>query len=254
MEALSIQHADAVSISVLPSTLDAKALVIAEASEIAEVNDAFEADCAVQVVRKIKALQAQVERSRKEVKKPVLDLGRRIDSIADEFCVDLSAEASRIQALLNAHVERELRARAEIERQQREAARKAEEDRRHQEAEARRLEEEKRQAEAAAAAPFDAQEKEEAEAKLAELDARLTAHPPPPVPVSRPIAQPAPLPPAPAAKEVWHYKVTDIAALYATKPELVRLSENVSAIKAEINAGMRECPGIEIWSETVAKV
>ena len=102
----------------------------------------------------------------------------------------------------------------------------------------------------AAAAPFDEAEKAQAEAKLKELNAAPA--PPPPVPVPPVPAAPQPAPP-PAAT-VWRYRVIDIHAVYAQRRDLVRLSENVSAIQAEIKAGMRACPGLEIWSETVAKV
>lgn len=257
MDALTIQNAEVVAISVLPTIIDAKQLLLVEAGEITAVNDAFEADCATQALRKIKALQSQIERSRKDVKKPVLELGRRIDSIADEFCVDLESETSRLTKLLNAHVEREMRARQEEERKAREAAqeaaRKAEAERRRQEAEARRLEEDRRAAEAAAAAPFDEQEKAEAAAKLKAIEeqkrAMAAAAQAAPLPVPA-----VPKPPPPPAKEVWHFRVNDIAALYAARPDLVRLSENVSAIQADIKGGMRQCPGLEIWSEVVAKV
>lgn len=48
----------------------------------------------------------------------------------------------------------------------------------------------------------------------------------------------------------WAFRVTDMAALYAARPDLVKAEPKTREINGEIAAGVREIPGIEIYEDT----
>jgi hypothetical protein len=75
---------------------------------------------AVAALRRLKEIRSGMEASRKAVKAPVLDLGRKIDAIAHEFLTECDKQEGRIQGLIN-HYQRkqaELRAAEELKLEQ----------------------------------------------------------------------------------------------------------------------------------------
>lgn len=268
MSALTLTGIRETSVSISPKAEEAKQAALADVRDITTVDDEFAMACATDALRNLKQLTKDVEDARKAVKAPVLDLGRTIDGLAKNFLADVEKEASRVNKLLNAYAAEQRRIqmeaerkRQEEERRQREAAEKAERERMAAEAAARRAEEERQaafddQEEAQAKAQADKAAQEAAEAARKAEVARFQAE------VARFQAEVArqhmtpsfEKPKGMAIKTVKRFEVTDIRALYAARPDLVRLEANASAINAALRDGMTECPGLKITEETTAEV
>lgn len=232
-----------------------------------------------------------MEEARVAVKKPILDAGKRIDTMAGEYKDPVEVKIAIVRKLVSDHHAREA---AKIE-----AARKAEEAR-HAEAERLRLAEDarlekERQATLKAEADrAEAQRKADAEeqAKLAkdqndamaglrlagaqaEAQEHETEH------ITEVVLQEevhknnlaqlesermsqfsrmltmVTAPPKVAgisSRKVWKYIVNSPSEAYAVHPELFTLVESKAGINAAIANGMRTCPGIHIFEETVTSV
>jgi len=220
---------------------------------------------ATDALRDVKRLLKQVEDGRKLAKAPALDLGRKIDAAAEEFCQPLIVEEKRLTGLLTSYQieqqriarEAEVKRQAELARQQEEERkRQAEIDRQAREAEIARLAaeraerdaktaEERAKAQEAArkameeAAALAAQkEKEAASAKLEQAELMRATAPTAPKAAGTAVANP------------WVFEVTDIKALHAARPELVDLVVRRADIITRIRQGEREIPGLRIYQDT----
>lgn len=266
---------DRVSVDITPDAVARRATLLAEAAEIQTVADEFGQNCAVDVWRELQATAKAVERSRAEVKAPVLDVGRRIDALAREFIEPLTTEAARVNKLVTDY-QRWVRERAEeVERLRQAELRKIEAERRAvAEAEARRLveiaraEAARKQAVEDAETAFSAPEQAAAQAaqaaaeaerlsqvlaaeaerkKLVQLERdRLAAQ----QAVARTDHKPAGL----VVREAWKFEVLDVWQLANARHDLVRLEAHASNINEAIRNGLRQCPGLRIYSETVTEV
>ena len=205
-----------------------------ELVEITVVNSPETQEAATKVAVAGQAFVKEVEASRKAVKAPVLELAKRIDTLADELSAPVKGEMVRVGALVakfqQAEAERVKREREDREKKElaaMEAARLAAQKEREAVA---AMNDEASLAKAVAA-------EEEAKRKEKEMYATLTA-------------------PAPAAikakgsatRTVLKFEVTDIHALYAANRALVKLEPNTAAIKAICVAG-QEIPGLKVWEE-----
>lgn len=102
------------------------------ASSVATIASADEADAAARAMRALKGFTRQIEDSRVTVKNPILELGKRVDSLARELTSDLENESTRLSRMLGAwqaeerrkEEEAQRKARAEEERIYREAQEK----------------------------------------------------------------------------------------------------------------------------------
>jgi membrane protein involved in colicin uptake len=195
----------------------------------------------------------------------VLDIGRKIDGAAEEFCRDLIAEEKRLTGLLTSYQieqqriarEAEQKRQAELARQQEEERkRQAEIDRKAREAEqarlaAERAERDAKTAEARAKAQQEAKEaadkaaalaaqkeKEQAAAKLEQAELMRAPAPTAPKAAGTSVSQP------------WVFEVTDAKALHAARPELVDLVVRRNDIITRIRQGEREIPGLRIYQDT----
>lgn len=203
--------------------------LILEASNVLTVKTEEEANAAAETLKNLKGFTRSIETARKEVKSPIVDLGRQIDSLAKSLVTSVTQQASRIGGMIADFQAEEARKRAEAERKAREEEarikaeaeakmRKAEESGRNVEKKVERIQErtfqktaDVRAVAATAAAP-----------KVAGLATR---------------------------KEV-QFQVTDIAALHAARPELVTLQPNTAAIKAILKACPSiDLPGLRHWTE-----
>jgi regulator of protease activity HflC (stomatin/prohibitin superfamily) len=164
---------DGYGIEVSQSAIQLKQDLLAETKAFTTVSSPAESNQARAFIGRLAEVRIAVEKRRKEVKEPVLDLGKKIDAAAKDYSGTLSDEESRITHLVGIYAER-----IEAER------RKAEKERQDAERERLRLEliaeakrkreEEEKAAQAAAAeaariaaeeAQFNAaSEEEEAEA------------------------------------------------------------------------------------------
>jgi hypothetical protein len=205
-----------------------------ELSAIVTVIDAPSQAVAVGNATSAQKFLKELEACRKSVKAPVLELGRKIDRLADELAAPVKEQMDRVGKLV-ANFQR-----AELERVERE--RKARE-----EAEQKAMEEARKAAAEAAAkakalqneAELEAAIKAEAEAKAKEAEMYRTLTAP------QPTAQKAA---GSVTKKVLRYEVTDIHALYKAAPHLVKLDPNISAIKS-ICTPTTSLPGLRVWEE-----
>jgi hypothetical protein len=231
-------------ICIPPASMAERDKLLKGSAHVTVVRDPADQEIAVASLRDLKALLKAVEKARSEVKAPVLDTGRKIDTLAADFIVNVTAEANRIGNLIAAF----------------------------QVAERRRVEEEERQRQ------VKIREQEEIErqrlAKLAEEEAKLNAPTATEADLNRAVAAEtaaveqtkkveeiirAPLPQirrqtGMVTTNVLCFEVTDIHALYRAAPHLVRLEANAAAIKATCTANGPEIPGLKLWSETRSTV
>lgn len=222
MKAIVVQNLDSVPISIgAEFTLRAET-ILAEAKKVTAVTDAASQEIAVQTGSKIRALRNELEKARTEVKKPVLDIGRKIDDVAKKAAAPLTLELDRIEKTIRQYVLAE-----------QEKARKLADFQAKMEAKKRaRLEAEAAQAAAAGNTAVAEELTEKAQA-----------------PAAAPVVAAPPKVEKMTVRNVWKYEVTDLKALHAARPTLTKLEPSPSAIAAEIAAGMRECPGLRIWED-----
>lgn len=88
-------------ISISPEADVQKQALIAKAKTISEVSNDDQLMLAVDAERDLKQMRIAVEKTRKEIKAPVLELGRKIDSVAEEFTSDIEREEKRLMGHIN---------------------------------------------------------------------------------------------------------------------------------------------------------
>lgn len=212
-------------IALLPEAERRRDALLAEAVSITQIQGSFDAQIATDALKGIKELLKSVESARKEIKQPVLDIGREIDNVAKCFGNELTGESNRLSRLIGAYqsAERE----------------KAARERRRLEDEERRLRQE------AARKQFEA----ESEAKSQEaVEEAATA-------VAQVRSQRAELksaePQGAQLRTYWKYEVEDIEALYNARPELCNIEPDGTAIREFLKRtkGKHKLPGIRAWEE-----
>jgi hypothetical protein len=107
------------SLAVSADTEKEKAALITSAGGITVVASAEESSLAQMYVRSLAAFRLQVEKARVEVKKPVLELGRKIDEAAAEFVSAITSEEGRLKKLVGDHAETVAKAKREAEAEER---------------------------------------------------------------------------------------------------------------------------------------
>lgn len=212
----------------------------------------------------VNRLLKEVESGRKEVKAPVLDVGRKIDATAEEFSAPLAVAQKALQAVLTkdaeeqARIAREAEAKrqAELKRQQDEQrARQAELNRQAREAEMARLAAERaaleaQNAEARAAAQEAARKaSEQAAALAAQKEKEVAAAKLEQAELMRVLVAPAKAT-GTTVRTPWTFDVMDIYELLKARPELVELTVRRADVLALIRTGTREIPGLVIRQET----
>lgn len=282
---------DGYQIQITPEAETQKATIIAAARAVVAVTDADSCDIAQSRLRSLASVRTAVESSRKIVKAPVIDLGKKIDGIAADFVADVVAEEARLSGLVTEYareqqrIKREAELAAEQERQriererheaemaaQREAARIERErqaaERAAHEAEIARLKAEAAQSEEGQKAAREAQEKalaaqREAEARAeaarrqAEADAAAAREREEAARIAAAavIAAPAPA----GVKEEIDYEVEDILAFVAKFPQLCRIepkrAEVLAALKKsfERNGKLPEVAGLRVFQNLKIK-
>ncbi len=263
------------AVTIIPAAQQAKKDALTLARQITAVASQDGQQDAIAAASIMKGLTRDIEKARKEVKKPVLEAGRRIDAVADayaacrqfglplhrELAADFQREEDRKAAAIRAEEERRQQAQREAEERER---------RKEQEALARLTAEAERERRAALekirqaetdaareAAQIEADRLAEAraeearniqfacqEAEAQRLDAardRATA-----------ILDIAPVKPQGAVvKRTMDYELKDIRALYAARPDLVELKERRAMILAAIAIpNAPAIPGIYVFEST----
>jgi hypothetical protein len=212
------------------AAFNARTLALEASGRIKAIASVADLDSAAAALTKLKALTRSVEDSRKEVKAPVLEVGRRIDAVAKDYLTPLEAEAKRLSVIVGSYQEAQRR-KAEKERE--EAAR----------AQAEALAEmNAKQAEAIAQGDEEAADAARAEAADKIAASQLAA-----------INSEGPRPEGITSRTSWKFEVVDIAALYAARPELCVITPNNAAIRAVVKMGAK-IPGLRVWQEAAAIV
>jgi hypothetical protein len=241
--ALAITGIDQFGVAVTHEALAFQEEALALAFGVFQVTNEEEQGRAVTVAGVLKTLAKACEKSRAEVKAPVLNAGRMIDTAARDYLAPLETEVRRLESLAARFVREK---QAELERKRRiaeETARiealKAEQARRAEEEAARKVREAATLSERLAAkaeAEKHAQASQQQAQVFAEAAARLAA---PAVSVSVAGASVA---------EVWDYSVEDIIALAVARPDLVEIVPRRAAILRAIKDG--PIPGLRTFSTT----
>lgn len=210
----------------------ARDLRLNEAKSITRIDDEIDAEAAAAVLKDLASILKATEAARTEIGAPVLELQRKINSTAKDFCAPLETEKTRLSRMLGAW-----------QQAQRDAAEKAR---------IEALENAKRVA-AEEAAKIAAAEIEHGEgsAEVAEAQSAAVDH----VAAARvAVAQAAPAQPAGTqVRRPWVFEVTDLAALAKAHPELVVITPNKAAINAVIKHN-QNIPGLRIWQDCKAVV
>jgi hypothetical protein len=282
---------DGYQIEITPEAEKQKATIINAARAIVAVTDPDSCDIAQSRLRSLASVRTAVESSRKQVKAPVIDLGKRIDGIAADFVAEVIEEEARLSGLVTEYareqqrIKREAELAAEHERQrvererheakmvaQREAARIERErqaaERAAHEAEIARLKAEAAQSEEGQRAAREAQElalasQREAEARAevalrqAEADAIAARER---EEAARIAAAEAVAAPAPAGvREEIDFDVVDILAFVAKFPQLCRIeprrADVLAALKKsfERNGKLPEVAGLRVFQNLKIK-
>jgi len=283
---------DGYQITITPEAEKQKATIINAARAVVAVTDNDSCDIAQSRLRSLASVRTAVESSRKIVKAPVIDLGKKIDGIAADFVAEVIAEESRLSGLVTEYareqqrIKREAELAAEQERQrvererhkaemaaQREAARIERErqaaERAAHEAEIARLKAEAAQSEEGQKAAREAQEKAlaaqreaEARAETARLQADADAAAAWDCYAAARIAAADAAFAAPSlagVREEIDFEVEDILAFVAKFPQLCRIepkrADVLAALKKsfERNGKLPEVAGLRVYQNLKVK-
>jgi len=208
-----------VEVELLPAAGDLKRELLHQAGQIESVEDAFDAECAAEVLKNLSTAVKDMESARKEVKAPVLDLGKRIDSTAKEWLAELETEKKRITRTLGDYQAEQDRIRRDAERREREK----------QEAARREAEE--------ALASGD----EEGATKATEAIAQSSAK----------VSESAHRPAGVSVRTAYKFEVEDIDVLFKARPDLCTIQPDNAAIRAAVKKS-QSIPGLRVWKESSA--
>lgn len=255
MNALTLRNHQGLAVDINPEAEKRKSDLCEKAVEIVTIDDDFTMEMAVGCLRSLKWFLDEIEDSRKEIKAPVLTIGKTIDTKAKEFSDSLATEQVRINKLVTAYNNEKTRQNAIAEANRLAELKRIEEERIAAEKaaalERQRLEE---LAKAPDAAPWDQHAAGEGLELLASMEKRDTEKRDIERKALLSVSHAAPKPEGLSMRNVPRFEVTDIHALYKARPDLVHLEPLTGKINMEIVRGMPECPGLRIWMEQVASV
>lgn len=267
MSLLNVQSTAGVAVEFVPEAYPKRDNAVAAAAGIISIVDPVEQSAAVTTLRLLKSISKEVEASRKAAKAPVLDLGKRVDGIAEKFIAPVAEQESRLTKLLNDFEVEQQRLRDEEARKAQAAADRvaAEERKNAEELRAQRAEAE-RQLAAAREAAANAETKEELAAsrkaveeatrRVVDLGGRIEAREDAAI-----VAQSFPAAPvkptAPTgfvAQRPWTFEVLDLKAFAAAHPDLVEITVRRSAVLDLIRGGCRQLAHTRIFQDTRVSV
>jgi hypothetical protein len=205
-----------------------------ELAALTLVNSPATQAAATDKARNAQSFLKRLEADRKAVKAPVLELGRKIDTLADDLAAPVKTEMNRVGALV-AKFQTAEAARVEAERRDREAKERAAMQAKF---EADRL---AREAEAKLTNEADLQKAIEAEEEAKRKESLMYAELTKPQPVAVKAVGSATTP-------VLRYEVLDIKVAFAAAPHLFSVEIKPSAVNATCNADT-VIPGMRFWSE-----
>lgn len=291
MNALSLRNLETVVIEINEAAAREKNVAVSVCKMVVSVTNAVENQFAVDALRTIQRLLGDCEKSRVIVKGPVLQIGKDIDSKARDYCAELEAEKIRLNRLTSDFQRAEVLRREEDEKKRRAEAERLERERKAAEDAERKAAQEAlikissveetpvvmtaplQSHGAATAAQIVAFQKSTEETAKAESDFQLASQAVQAEQLrlskareelrlkdaalattnSRMVA-PAPKAIGQSVKTVWSFEVLDVNALAQHNMALVRVEPNASAIAKMIELGVRDIPGLRIYSEIKTQV
>lgn len=229
---LSLSGLNQATLTIPDSTFERRDALAIAAHRLTTIRTADEAQAAGDLLKEISAFSKLVEASRKIIKDPVIELGKRIDALAYEAAGELELEKQRLSRILGTWS-------AEQDRLRREAEQKArdEEQRIRDEAERKRQEAEK-------TSSTDAQlerqlNKIDTQEANAIVQTRVDT-----------VGRVAPKVSGTATRAEVCLEVLDIAEVYKHAPHLVKLELNTAVAKSVIKANPNlVVPGLKHWIE-----
>jgi len=248
---LSVQHVAQCDVAIQPDAFKRRAEAVESAKFIQSVTSEFAFNEAAAVSRELAGLRNEVEKSRKEAKAPVLDLGKKIDGAAAEFLAPIEAESARLRGEMTKFQAEQDRLRMEAERKRREEEEKVRRAEEARLAEIRRQEEEARRAEANARNEAErraAEERRKEMAAQAEAEAAAAKQRQESAPVS--VFVPQVKAAGVSVRKDWDFEITDIAAFAAAYPDLVTITPKRSDVLALLRNGTRELKGARVFEAT----
>jgi len=257
MSALVVSGHNQLAISLSDEIHHAKDNALAATGIIARVSNHEELERASSAFKDVSQVISEVEKSRKAVKAPFIDWGKKIDATAAAFVAELKTEQVRVATEIG-NYETEQR----IIRERAEAAAQAERERIEREAREAQLAALRKQAEAEAEAnrlaalAKSAKQKEAVEAMRAEAAVAAQAE----IVIieamraqeseSVAVATVVQMPQGIVIRNDWDFEVVDMVKLVRARYDLVRVEPNRSAIKDALDAGVREIPGLRVFRKT----
>lgn len=241
MSALVVKNFGEVALSITAEAELRKAQALEKGKAIVEVSDKEGMAVVTAAIADIKSLIKAMKVSKDEVKRPVIDLGRKIEEIAKAYEEALLAEGTRLNTLLQDFYAAEEK-KAEVARNfNASLAKKRQdaEDKRAKEAqeEADRLKEQAQSAETVQEALELQEQAQTRERESEEASARAQTV------VAKPVAE-APRVEKMIVRKIWKHQVLDIHALYKARPELCKIEPKTALINAALAGGDRDIPGL----------
>lgn len=223
-----VRHDESLSVSITMEAEEEKRRLLDECFLVCSVESDDEMNVAYNYQREIQTLLKQVEDSRKEIKKPIIEYGRKIETAASSFSTELKEEKLRIARLIGDYESAQ-----EAKRKAAEAARRKE------------LQEEERKRQEALA---KAETHEERDDINNDFDAKAEAKA-----IER-VETAAPVKKRPKVREDWVIDNIDLPSLYMSHPGLVELKPRLSEIKRVLATGAT-IPAVKahIEKKTVAR-
>jgi hypothetical protein len=236
---ITVPDVSGLEITLAPVAIQARGEALATARAITTVEDEFDQAVAVAALRELQGLSRKVEDARTTVKRPVLDVGKKIDRVAKDFCEELDTEGRRLGKILGIFQEKA----------QREAAAERERLRLAEEHRLEELRKEQAKLEETFVATVNSEDQSEAFQQLHRFEERANNEL---LAIKQQVACVAP-PKATGqiTRTETKFELLDIAALHAARPDLTNIEPNGTAIRAALKAGARDVPGLRIWEETV---
>ena len=92
-------------LKISPEAYEQKKRVLSEASVVLSVSSNDESADAAYQMRKLAQMRILIDKSRKEIKEPVIIIGKMIDKMAKDFLDEIENEEHRIKGLIGFHAE-----------------------------------------------------------------------------------------------------------------------------------------------------
>ena len=248
-----ILSGDGYELAVAPDIIEQKEQLLKYSAMVVEVHDSISSDVAGGQIKKLAAMRILVEKSRNEVKKPVLAVGKRIDDLAKDFQTALTEEENRLKRLQGDYAAAVIAERNRVLREL-EAARQAEvkrlaaEQAEAEKIEAARIAAEQKAWEADSPEDEAAADKAIEDAKAAELKRLEEA-----AKAQAAVVVPTFVPEAvKGVKMICDFELLDIDRLYRVDASLVKMEPKRAEILAAIarltvGETLPEIPGLRVF-------